>query len=206
MELFVNSFLKLFFLFAPFFVLTVFLSLTRDMGDAVRKRIAVKCAVAVFLTGLVLMLGGQYLFQLLGITLDAFRVGAGALLFLSGVALVNGPDVDRQQKKPDEDPEQIAVVPLAIPAAVGPATTGALLVMAAEGRSWGSKGCFALALLAAAVSLGVILYAASFLERKLGQRRLAVLRRLTGLILCSMAAQMIMAGIAAMLHPAAVQP
>ena len=85
-------------------------------------------------------------------------------------------------------------------------TTGALLVMAAEGRSWGSKGCFALALLAAAVSLGVILYAASFLERKLGQRRLAVLRRLTGLILCSMAAQMIMAGIAAMLHPAAVQP
>jgi multiple antibiotic resistance protein len=193
MQLFVNTFLKLFFLLTPFFVLTVFLALTRELGEGARRRIALKCTAAVLVTCFVLFLFGQYIFALLGITLDAFRVGAGVLLFLSGVSLVQGPPAVSPGKR--KGPEDIAVVPLAIPVTVGPATTGALLVLSAELTLVPEKVVVGSAVAAAVVLLGGLLYAANSIERAMGPRRLVILRKLTGLVLCSLAAQMILTGV-----------
>jgi multiple antibiotic resistance protein len=85
LTLFINVFLKLFMIFTPFFVMSAFLSLTRDDSIGERQRIAVKVTVAVVLTCFALFLFGTYIFALFGITLDAFRIGAGAVLFLSAV-------------------------------------------------------------------------------------------------------------------------
>lgn len=62
-----------------------------------------------------------------GITIDAFRIGAGVLLFLSSISLVQGSFIKQTEEKQD-----ISVVPLALPVTVGPGTIGILLVMAAE--------------------------------------------------------------------------
>lgn len=87
LTLFVNVFLKIFMIFTPFFVISAFLSLTRDESPAERQRIAIKITLAVGLTCFVLFLFGSYIFALFGITLDAFRIGAGAVLFISAVTL-----------------------------------------------------------------------------------------------------------------------
>jgi multiple antibiotic resistance protein len=191
LTLFINVFLKLFMIFTPFFVMSAFLSLTKDDSPAERQRIAVKVTLAVIFTCFALFLFGTYIFALFGITLDAFRIGAGAVLFLSAVSMIQGKAaVSRQDSK-----EDVAVVPLAIPITVGPGTIGALLVMGADLDSLPEKVTACLALLAAVLSVGGLLLVAGRLERYLGQQGLSILTKLTGLFVSAIAAQIFFTGL-----------
>ena len=88
--LFGRVFLRYFFLLGPFAVVSAFLTLTRELGQRERRRTAVRSTLAIIVICFALWLIGNQLFAVLGITLDAFRIGAGALLFLSGAQLVQG--------------------------------------------------------------------------------------------------------------------
>lgn len=188
---FLHIWLKFFFLFTPFFALSMFLSMTGEYTEQRRRRLAVTTmlAVAVLCVGL-LHLGNQ-IFAIFGITLDAFRVGVGVLLFLSAISLVQGhkppPDINQEA--------DIAVVPLAMPVIVGPATIGTLLVMGAGLTSIPQKIVGSLALLTAVASLGLMLLLGTSIKRGIGHRGLNILSKLTGIILAALAAQMIMDGV-----------
>ncbi len=183
--------IRFFFLFTPFFALSMFLSMTSGAPESRRRSLALQTCGAVAVLCLVLLFFGQVVFSLFGITLDAFRIGAGALLFLAAVTLVQTKPIisDRQSE------EDIAVVPLAMPIIVGPATTGTLLVLGAELEGLTAKGLGCLALLLAVACLCVILLLGTVIERALGRRGISILSKLTGLILAALAAQMIMTGI-----------
>jgi len=189
--LFINVFLKIFMIFTPFFVISAFLSLTKDNPQAERQRIAIKVTVAVGLTCFVLFLFGSYIFSLFGITLDAFRIGAGAVLFISAVSMIQGKATISSQ----ESKEDVAVVPLAIPITVGPGTIGALLVMGAGLKSVPEKITACLALMCAVLLVGGLLFAAGRLERFLGQQGLTILTKLTGLFVSAIAAQIFFTGL-----------
>lgn len=191
-RLFISVFLKFFFLLGPFAVVSAFLTLTRSQTVSQRRQTAGRATVAVIIICFALSLVGKYLFRLFGVTLDSFRIGAGALLFLSGVRMVLG------QKKDDliDDPEQdVAVVPLAMPIVVGPGTTGALLVMGAELSGLTQRLVGAGALLLAILTVGAVFYLGGRIEGALGKRGLAILSKLTGLFLVSLAAEIIFTGI-----------
>jgi multiple antibiotic resistance protein len=181
--------IRLFFLLTPFFVLSSFLALTRE-DSSERTRLALRTTGAIAVTCLVLYFFGTVIFDAVGITLDAFRIGAGGLLFLSAVALVRGGGDVRTR----EAHEDVSVVPLAIPIAIGPATTGALMVMGAE-DSGTERLLGSMAILAAVAATGALLLAASAVERLLGRRGITVLSKLTGLMLAAMAAQLLCAGV-----------
>lgn len=189
--LFVNVFLKIFMILTPFFVMSAFLSLTKDETPAEKQRIAKKVTVAVALTCVVLFLFGTYIFALFGITLDAFRIGAGAVLFISAVAMIQG----KTTVSPQEAREDVAVVPLAIPITVGPGTIGALLVMGAGLKTAPQKLAACLALLCAVLAVGGLLFAAGRLEKLLGQQGLTILTKLTGLFVSAIAAQIFFTGL-----------
>ena len=110
-NLFISLSIKLFFLLTPFFVLSVFLSMTEHMTKTEQRRVAIRTTLSVTVISLVLYFAGNPIFSTLGITLDGFRIGAGSLLFLSAVSLVSGKRTS-QEVAPDVD---FAVVPLAIP-------------------------------------------------------------------------------------------
>ncbi len=192
---FINIYIKFFFLLTPFFLLSTFLSMTRDLGLQVRKRLSVKVTFAVIVICLTIFLIGDYIFQLFGITLDSFRIGTGLLLILSAISLVLGSDKD-QSRDPSED---ISVVPLAIPVTVGPATTGALLVMGVELQGFWERFTGITGLVAAVVSVGILLYLSGSIERLVKKQGLTILSKITGLILAALAAQMIMTGISGFL-------
>ena len=189
--LFINVFLKIFMIFTPFFVMSAFLSLTKDESPGERQRIAVKVTVAVVFSCFSLFLFGSYIFALFGITLDAFRIGAGAVLFLSAVSMIQG----KGTVSPQDSKEDVAVVPLAIPIVVGPGTIGALLVMGADPASFQEKAVAGLALLCAILSVGGLLLVAGRFERFLGQRGLTILTKLTGLFVSAIAAQIFFTGL-----------
>ncbi|KJS30525.1 MAG: membrane protein [Desulfatitalea sp. BRH_c12] len=192
MSLFLSIWIKLFFVFTPFFGLSMFLSTTEGYDEGRRRRLAMTVSMAVAVLCLILFFGGRQLFSLFGITLDAFRIGAGALLFLSGVSLVQGKKTVSDGLASDGD---VAVVPLAIPIIVGPATTGTLLVMGAELEGVKEKILGSLALLSAVVCIAVVLLMASFIQRGVGARGVGILSKLTGLVLAALSAQMVMTGI-----------
>ena len=189
--LFVHVYLKLFFVLTPFFAMSSFLSLTAQEDDRTRRKLALKVTVAVLVIAFLLYFFGRQIFAVFGITLNAFRIGAGVLLLLSAVNLVQG----RAEKPPAAGAEDVAVVPLAIPVIVGPATTGVLLVMGAEAEALAVRVVNLAALGAAVVTVGLLLYAAVRVERWIGETGLRILSKLTGLVLASLAAQIIFTGL-----------
>jgi multiple antibiotic resistance protein len=199
MAMFVSLWIKLFFVLTPFFALTMFLSLTENHEAFERRKLALRVSIAVALICLVLFFAGRQLFSVFGITLDSFRIGAGVLLLLSGIGLVHG-----RAAPADRAGEDVAVVPLAIPIIVGPATTGTILVMGAELNAFSAKLTGCAAMLAAVACVGAVLFASSLIEGVLKPRGIAILSRLTGLILAALAAEMIMTGVRAFLSVSAL--
>jgi len=191
MALFTNLCIRLFFVLTPFFALTMFLALTEGYSEQRRRRLALVVSFAAAVICVVLLFAGKQMFLVFGITLDSFRIGAGVLLLLSGIGLVHGKSV-AANAPPGGD---VAIVPLAIPIIVGPATTGTLLVTGAELITLSAKAVGCAALLLAVMCVAAVLLAGSAIQRILGVRGISILSRLTGLILAALAAQMIMTGV-----------
>ncbi len=192
---FVTTWIKFFFLFTPFFAVSMFLSLTDGYTEIERRRLVRRVTGAVFVFCFTLFLFGNQIFAVFGITIDAFRVGAGALLFLSAVGLVQAKAISPNTSRNEDEDEDVAVVPLALPVIVGPATAGALLVLGAELSEPAEKWIGCLALAVAIASIGLLLFSASFIERGLRRKGIAILSKITGLVLAAMAAQLILVGV-----------
>ena len=196
LQIFINYYLKIFFILTPFFVLSAFLSLTRGLQDGEKKRIAVKVTIAVMISSLVIYLFGKYIFELFGITLDAFRIGAGTILFLSSLTMLSDQDDTPEQSRRQD----IAVVPLAMPVTVGPGVIGVLLVMGAEAGSLMEKCVIGAALFLAVMTVGGLLYLSAGVKRLIGEQGLLILPKVTGLFVAAIAAQIIFTGIGNFLH------
>ena len=193
MELFISTFLKMFFIMTPFFVLSVFLTVTHDATAKERKALAIKVTSSVIVVSLVLLFFGTHIFDVFGITLDAFRIGAGALMFLSAVELIQGNKATA--KVGDKDILDLAVVPLAIPITIGPGTIGILLVMGATFENTSSMLMGSLALVSAVLVIGFMLYSSSIIEKIIGKQGLLVISKITGLFLAALSAQIVFTGI-----------
>lgn len=187
---FFQYYLKLFFILTPFFVISTFLVMTKELADTDRRSIAIKVTFAVMTITLTMFWFGKWIFMVFGITIDAFRIGAGVMLFLSALSLVQG-----NITKAPEDNMDIAVVPLALPVTVGPGTIGILLVMGTELQTFTEKLWACGALLTAICTVGFLLVISVRIEKLLGQQGLAILSKITGLFIASIAAQLIFTGI-----------
>jgi len=191
LKYFIEVYTKFFFLLTPFFVLSMFLTYTAEYSSEARRILARKVTIAVLLTCYFIILFGGIFFSVFGITLDAFRIGAGSLLFLSAVNLVQGAKTDSATQTNQE----IAVVPLAIPITVGPATIGALIVMSAENHDSVRMIFSCVGLAAAVFTVGFILIMSSRIKKILGESGIIILSKITGVILSAIAAQMVFSGI-----------
>ena len=172
--------------------LSAFLSGTQTYGGRRKRRTALRTGVAVFIVGTVLYFFGESLFSVFGFTLDAFRIGAGALLFLTSVALMGE---QRESHTPDSPDEDISVVPLAIPICMGPASIGTLMVLGASAHSMTERIIGSAALFVASALITLMLLMANHVQRILGKTGLAVLSKLTGLLLAAIAAQVVFTGV-----------
>lgn len=182
--------IKLYALMTPPAVLSAFLGNTRTDPPAKKKFIALKCSAAIFIIGSVLYVWGAQIFEIFGFTLDAFRIGSGVLLMLTAIDLMRD-DVNTDQHAFHGD---ISIVPLAIPLGMGPASIGAVMVMGAQAHTNLEivSGVFALFL--AALGMFLLLYSANLVGRVLHATGIAVLAKLTGLILAAIAAQVVFTG------------
>lgn len=181
----------------PFFVLSLFLTLGKRLTKPEKKDVILKMSVAVMVAGLAFLLFGKYIFTLFGITLEAFKIGAGTVLFLSALDMVRGGnDIETSEARgSDFNRDNFAIVPLAIPSVVGPGMIGILMVYGAEMNGVIDTLLVSLSLLAAVLSLAGVLLVSNKLQVLMGKQGLEILPKITGLFVSAIGAQIIFSGI-----------
>jgi multiple antibiotic resistance protein len=181
-----------------------FLAVTEGLPVAARTQTAVRACViaAAVLAGTALV--GDWLLHELGITLPAFRIAGGLMLFAVASEMVFGVRNERQSKLAEEAIEEhvrhVAAFPLAIPLMAGPGAITATLLLAGQARGqwlW-LAGLIGIVAVVIAACFGAFLIA-SRIERLLGVTGNVVLSRLLGVLLAALAVQFVIDGVRAIL-------
>lgn len=197
------SFTALFVVLDPIGTAALFAALTPRAGEAARRRMAVRACLLSAGILYAFALFGEPLLAALGVSLPAFRVGGGILLFLLATDMVFARSTGLRGVTETEDLEalsrdDISVFPLAFPLIAGP---GALTtVMLLTGRAGGDPAAVAVVFAVLALALGVtlvLLLHAAQVARLLGVTGANVVSRLLGVILAALAVQFVFDGLAA---------
>lgn len=193
----------LFFVVDPPAAAPIFLSMTANDSTEHKRRTAFRASVATFVTLAVFAALGGLIFKLLGISLGAFRIAGGLLLFLLAVDMLRA-ERSRQRTSPEEETEgvekvDISLFPLAIPMLAGPGSISTVMVLMSRVEHYWHYGIIFLAIALTAVGVYYVLRGALVIERRLGRTGLNVLQRVMGLILAAVAVQFVVEGVQAVL-------
>lgn len=192
----ITAFATLFVVIDPPGLVPLFIALTRGM-DADRRR-AMALRACIIAAALLMMFGlaGEAILGFIGITMPAFRIAGGILLFLTALDMLFERRTQRregQHPDPDHDP---SVFPLATPLIAGPgAIASVILLVGQSGPGWGGTlAVLALMLGMIAVTYGFFL-ASPMLERMLGRTGTVVITRLLGMLLAALSVQFVIDGV-----------
>jgi multiple antibiotic resistance protein len=177
----------------------LFLSMTASDSADSKRSTARRAAIAAALVLSTFAALGSLIFRVLGVSLGAFRIAGGVLLFLLAVDMLRA-ERSRQRTSPEEEAEgverpDVSIFPLAIPMLAGPGATSTVMVLVSRAeRAWQYIVVFGAIALTALASYG-LLRGALRVERRLGRTGMNVLQRVMGLILAATAVQFVVEGV-----------
>ena len=196
----VKFFVVFFVVVEPISLIPLFAGLTEGANDAYKRLMAGKAAaISLGICILFALVGAKFL-DIMGISLDSFRIAGGTLLFLISLDMVFARTSGTRSTTPEHEEslkrEDISVFPLAFPFIAGPGALATILLTA--GEVWGKPVLFAgflgVVALVISVCLGLMLGAARLMN-VLGVTGAAVMSRLSGVVLAALAVQFITDGI-----------
>jgi multiple antibiotic resistance protein len=204
LDFLISAFVTLVIVLDPIGLAPTFVAITHGMPRSARRHVAIRAALiaAGVLAGSALI--GDKLLATVGISLHAFRIAGGLLLFSIASEMVFGVRIQRQfataEQALEERVRNIAAFPLAIPLMAGPGAITAMVLL--SGRAVGQPdllaGLIGVAVLVVALCLLTFL-AASRIEKILGITGNVVLSRLLGVLLAALAVQFVVDGVRAVL-------
>jgi multiple antibiotic resistance protein len=185
----------------PLSTALVFVSLTETLERSQKLAIARdSCRYALGIL-LVFTLAGGWILQLFGITLEAFRIAGGILLFGIGMEMVyarlSRTRLTATEKYERRDDEDIAVMPLATPMITGPGaiTTGVVLMNEAAGLGGTAVGVVIVSVVLAIFITFYMLKHSDQIVNHIGQREYRAVNRLMGMLLIAIAVQFVITGL-----------
>lgn len=183
----------------PIGVIPTFSTLTSTKSNYDKNRTAVVCALSVAAVLLIAMLAGEPILRFFGISLSSFRVAGGILVLLMGISMLRATD-DRARHTPEEreesyEKQSVAVVPLAIPLLSGPGAISTTIVYADLDHSLSHYLMIGLVILSIAIIVLITLLLAPRISKLMGNTGMNVVTRIMGLILASIAVELISTGL-----------
>jgi len=194
----VTAFLTLFVIVDPIGLAPLFVALTRGAPDAVRRAIGLRAVIIGFLILLVFALAGERVLDFVGISMPAFRIAGGILLFLTALDMLFDRRAKRradQAEREEETEDDPSVFPLATPLIAGPGAIATVILL--TGSADGPAGMLAvLGVVIAVLAVVLVLFLLGGpLERALGRTGINVVTRLLGMLLAALSVQFVLDGL-----------
>ncbi|MCF8476798.1 MAG: MarC family protein [Pseudolabrys sp.] len=182
----------------PVAVLAIFIAVTKKCNDAERRRIAVQSVLVSYAVLIFFIAAGQFVIEAIGLSLRVFQIGGGIVLLLFAISLVLGQEGGVNVAA--EDHSNIAIYPLAIPAIAGPGTILMAMLLTDNSRLsiWEQVQTATAAGVVLAILLVMLLFAKPIMKA-IGMSGASVIRRIMGMILCAVAVNAVLTGVASWL-------
>lgn len=191
------TFTSVLFIVDPIAVVPSYLVVTRSETAAQRAATARRACIAAALILIAFAIGGTLIFELFGITLPAFRIAGGLILWLVAMDMLHaerrtqesGPEIMEGEIK-----EDTALTPLAMPMLAGPGAISTVMVLAAQAHTVVQKVIVYASIVVTALASWLALRVGERLVKRMGQTGIRVMTRIMGLLLAALAVQFVISG------------
>lgn len=193
----ITAFVTMFVVIDPIGLAPLFVALTQGMAANARRRIALRATFIGLLILLAFAAFGETLLSAIGISMAAFRVAGGILLFITALDMLFERRTKRRGNSTEEEHNDPSVFPLAIPLISGPGSIASIILL--MGQRPGLEGAVMVLGATAGVMIIVLAFfmASSLIERALGKTGIVVVTRLLGMLLAALSVQFVLDGLSA---------
>jgi len=189
---------SVFFIVDPFATIPAFIVMTADDTEVKRARMARQAAWTCFLVLSAFAVAGSVIFRLFGITLPAFKIAGGLLLFLVALDMLqarrSGTQEVSEERAEGMEKEEVGVTPIGMPMLAGPGAISTVMVLMGQARNWWSTIPVFAAITITSLASFYILVGGNRVRRILGEIGIRILMRLMGLVLVAIAVQFVLNG------------
>jgi len=195
-----TAFVSILFLVDPPGTVPAFMALTARYSSERRRKTALVASVVATLTLMGFAAVGNVVFRVLGLTLPAFQIAGGVILFMVALDMIRGQRTtqeDPTEMKEGEEANDVAVAPLAIPMLAGPAALSTVAVLMAQAKDTAQASLVFLAIALTGLICYVTLRLAAPIQKRLGTTGVHILGRVLGLVLAGIGVQFILNGLKA---------
>ncbi|MFN3278450.1 MAG: MarC family protein [Paracoccus hibiscisoli] len=197
MATYITAFVTLFVVIDPIGLAPIFIALTPDQTGAQRRRIGARSLVIAAILLTLFGLTGDAILSGIGISISAFRIAGGLLLFLTALDMLFERRTERREgqaegENPAHDP---SVFPLAMPLLAGPGALATMILLVGENQG-AAHVLMVHVMMLAVLAICMVLFAlATPLARALGRTGTMVVTRLLGMLLAALSVQFVIDGL-----------
>ncbi|MEZ4772556.1 MAG: MarC family protein [Bacteroidia bacterium] len=192
-------FTKILFLIAvidPLGSVPVYLEATKDFDEKHKKKIAIRASFIAFLILLFFILVGQIILEGMEVSLDAFQISGGVILFLFALTMIFGEGKPESEKHLIKDFKHVTVFPVAIPSIASPGAIMAVVLLTDNHiYTIQEQAVTTLWVLLVVILTMLLLLGANMVQKRVGEYGITVISKIMGLILASYAVQSILSGL-----------
>ncbi|MCP4053306.1 MAG: MarC family protein [Mesoflavibacter sp.] len=174
----------------------VYLEATKHFDKKYKKRVAIRASVIAFFVLLFFIVIGQLILEGMNVTLNAFQISGGVILFLFALTMIFGSGKPESEKHLIKDYKHVTIFPVAIPSIASPGAIMAVVLMTDNHIYSINQQLITTFLVLFVVALtGVLLLVAANVQKRIGEYGITVISKIMGLILASYAVQSVLTGL-----------
>jgi multiple antibiotic resistance protein len=191
---------SVFFIVDPLATIPPFLVLTANDSREKRARMARQAAWTCFLVLTSFAVTGSVIFKIFSITLPAFKIGGGLLLFIVAMDMLQARRSQTKESAEEREAasakEEVGISPIGIPMLAGPGAISTVMVLMGQSRHWWQAAPIFGAIAVTALASYFLLAGANKVRGFVGEIGIRILERLMGLVLVAIAVQFVINGLA----------
>ncbi|MFD2542372.1 MarC family protein [Lacinutrix gracilariae] len=197
--MFAEIFTKILFLIAvvdPLGSVPVYLEATKQLSEKHKKKVAIRASFIAFSILLFFIIVGQIILEGMQVTLDAFQISGGVILFLFALTMIFGEGKPESEKHMINDYKHVTIFPVAIPSIASPGAIMAAVLLTDNHLYSIEQQAITTLLIAVVITITMfILLAANLVQKRVGEYGITVISKIMGLILAAYAVQSILSGL-----------
>ena len=192
------TFASMLFIVDPIAVVPTYLVITQGQNTAQRRTTARRASIAATVILVVFAAAGSRIFTLFGITMPAFRIAGGLILWLVAMDMLHGTRSTQEgaaEIMEGQAKDDVALTPLAMPMLAGPGAISTVMVLSGQARTTPQTIVVYSSIVVTLVLSWLTLYLAEHLVKRVGQTGIRVMTRIMGLLLAAIAVQFVITGV-----------